>query len=612
MRQYPSAQELRDKTIPGLLVERAKETPHEVAFRAKRLGIYQERTWLEIHRMVGACATGLARLGLKRGDRVALMGDPCEEYIVSELAAQSRGAITFGIYPAASETELRYQLNDGEASLFIAQNQEFADRVLPLLPQLPHLRKIIIIDTRGLFGYDHPSLVRYPQLKQMGEETLQTNPNAFEESVNQVKPSDGSFIAYTSGTTGSPKGVLISHSKHLAAASAWIEHYPLLRQGPHRTVAYLPMANVFGKMTTLTLPLLAPVVPHFGEDLDDLGQTFFEIAPTLLFTVPGYLKRSLGRIFLSIESSSPLKKLLYRLALQIGHRHIKKVWQNRKNLCLALAYSIGYQMVFRPILHKMGFNKVRIAFSTGISLPFGVMALWQIYGLNLSEVYGMTEAAGCIVAVQDSYFPRPGNVGKALPCFDAKLSESGEILIRTGGTFEGYWNNSRLTGEVLNPDGWFHSEDAGERTPDGDLRIVGRSREAIRTLDGMTIHPVSIESLLKSNPYINEAVVFGHNRPYLSSLVEIDFETVADWASRNSIPFTGLTGLIEHPEIVTFIGAEIEKINRDLSSHEQIKAFRILPAELNPAEDGGPITSTRKVRREVMYNKFKELIESMY
>ena len=612
MRHYPTGQELKGKTVPGLLVERAKESPHEVAFRAKKLGIYQERTWLQFHRMVAACGMGLGQLGLKRGDSVALMGDPCEEYIVCELAAQSMGAITFGIYPTCSETEFQYQLKDGRASLFIAQNQEFADRILPLLDQLPHLKKIIIIDTRGLFGYDQPSLVRYSHLLQMGEEALRSNPNALEESVNQLKPSDGLFIAYTSGMTGNPKGVLISHSNHLIAASAWIEHYPLMRQASHRTVAYLPLSNVFGKMTTSTLPLLAPVVPHFGEDLDDLGQTFFEIAPTLLFTVPGYLKRSLGRIFLSIENSTPLKKLLYRLALRIGRRHIEKVWQNRRNLFHALAYLISYQAMFRPILHKMGFNKVRIAFSTGAPLPNGVMALWQIYGVNLSEMYGMTEAGGSIVAAQDSYFPRPGNAGKALACCDVKLSENGEILVRTGRMFEGYLNNSRLTSEVLDPDGWFHSDDAGEWTPDGNLRIVGRTRDIMKTSDGMTVHPVSIENLLRSSPYINEAVVFGHNRPYLSSLMEIDFETVADWASRNNIPFTGYPSLIGHPEIIRFIGAEIEKVNKNLSLHEQVKAFRILPAELNPSEDGGPVTSTRKIRREVMYNKFKELIESMY
>jgi long-chain acyl-CoA synthetase len=240
------------------------------------------------------------------------------------------------------------------------------------------------------------------------------------------------------------------------------------------------------------------------------------------------------------------------------------------------------------------------------------MAFWQICGANLSEFYGLTETGGAIISAQGSYFPRPGNVGKPSTGWEVKLSDHGEILVRGNDLFEGYWNNPELKKQVSDQDGWFHTGDAGVRGPDGALRLLGRPQDFIVVSGGQRIYPTPIENNLRASPYISEVVIFGHNREYLSSLIEIDFESVSDWASRNNILFTGYTSLIEHSEIIKFIGAEIEKINKLLSPREQIRAFRILPKELNPAEDEGPVTPTRKIKRDMMYNKFKDLVESMY
>lgn len=605
-------QKLRNKTIPGLFLERVKTTPNEVAYRAKKLGIYKERTWLDFYRMVANCAMGLSQLGLKHSNCIALMGDPCEEYIICELAAQSLGGISFGIYPNSSEKELHYLLKDGRPSIFVVENQEYLDRILPYIDQFSHLRKIVIIDTRGLFTYDHPALVRYQQLIQIGKEKLEANPDAFEEMVNRIEPSDGLFIAYTSGTTGNPKGVLISHSRQLAAAFALIDHYPILSKLPHRAVIFLPLCNALDKFVALILPLLAPVVPHFGENIDDLNQTLFETAPTILFTVPGYLKKFLSGILEGIENSSPFKKIFYNMSLRIGHQHLKYVWKGKKSLPVSFAYFISYQIVFRPILNKIGLNKLKIAFSMGEPLPSEVITLWQIYGVNLSEMYGLTEVGGSVISAQGSRFPKPGNAGKPLACWEVRVSESGEILVRGNGIFEGYWNNPKLTTEVLDSDGWFHTGDVGEWTSNGHLRILGRAKDFVMTSGGKTISPMLIENILRSSPYIREAVVFGHNRHYLSSLIEIDFESVSDWASRNNIPFTGFISLIQHPEVIKFIGLEIEKANKNLSPGQQIKAFQIIPRDLSPVEDGGLVTPTRKVKRVIIYEKFKELVESMY
>jgi long-chain acyl-CoA synthetase len=604
--------ELRNKTVPGLFLERVESTPKEVAYRAKKLGIYRERTWSEFKERAARCALGFKQLGLRKGGRLSLMGDPCEEYVICELAAQALGALTYGIYPTSSPKELRYLMNDGQASIFVAENQEYVDRILPLFEELTHLRHIVVIDTKGTFMYDHSSLISYEKLLAMGEEEVRSKPKTFEEMIQEIRPTDGLFIVYTSGTTGNPKGVLISHGKHLAGVYTLIDRYPILAEIPHRTVVYLPLCHVLGKDVAVTLPLLTRIVPHYGEDIEDLGQTIFEIAPTLLFTTPRYLQKFASGILVGIKNSSPLKKFVYRLALKIGRWHLKNVWDGRKKIFATLLYFIFYQAAFRPILNKIGFNRLNTVLAAGAPLPSEVMTLWQIYGVNVSEFYGQTETGGAIISSQEPTFPRPGNVGSPPAGWEVKLSENGEILVRGQDIFESYLNHPELTSEVLDPDGWLHTGDVGEWTPGGHLRIVDRVRDIIVTSGGKTLSPTYIENALKSNPYISEAVIFGHNRKYLSALIEIDFETVSDWARLNNIPYTGFTSLSRHPEVIKFIGAEIEKAHQDISRVEQVKNFRIIPKELDPEQDGEPVTPTRKVKRDLMYEKFRDLVESMY
>ncbi len=605
-------EELRSKSVPGLFLERAKRTPDDVAYRAKKLGVYKERTWKTFEQKVANCAMGLQVLGLNRGDRLALMGDPCEEYAICELAAQSIGAVTYGIYPTSSSKEVNYLMTDGEACIFVAENQEYVDRILLLYDELPKLRHVVVIDTTGTFMYDHSALTTYEDLTHKGQEVLDANAGAYEEEVRRIDPEDDLFIVYTSGTTGNPKGVLISHGKHLAAAYTLIDRYPILAETPHRTVVYLPLCHVLGKDVAVTLPLLTSIVPHYGEDIESLAETIFETAPTVLFTVPRYLQKYVSNIIVGIENSSPLKRAIYRAATRVGRLHVKGLWDGKRNPVRSLTYFILYQLAFRPILNKIGFNRIKIALSAGAPLPPEVMALWQIYGLNLSEFYGQTETGGAIIAAQEGDFPRPGHVGVPPAGWEVKLSEDGEILVKGKDLFECYLNNPEGTKEVLDSDGWLHTGDVGEWTPDGNLKIIDRARDIIVTSGGKTISPTYVENCLRAIPYISEAVVFGHKRKYLTALIEIDFETVSDWARSNDIPYTGFTSLTEHPEIVEMVGSTIEKASEDLARVEQVKTFRIIPKELDPEDEDEPITPTRKIKRELIYERFKDLVESMY
>ena len=591
----------------ALLVSHARSKPAAVAFRSKHRGLYRERTWRDYAVLVARVAAGLGRLGVARGERVAIMGDPCEEWMLADLGAQALGAITYGVYPTASASEVEYQLRDAGASVFVAQDQEYVDRILPFADRLPGLRFILVVDTSAMWSYAHPKIRGWSAV--LGDASSEDDGlAALETLAAAIDPGDPAFIVYTSGTTGNPKGALVAHGRHLAGAFNLVQHYPALAD-PQRTVVFLPLCHVLGRDVALTLPLVSGLVPHFGEDGEDLAQTIFEVAPTVLFTVPRYLQKFASRALVAVQSSSRPKRLVYDWAMRVGRRHARARWDGGAGG--RLAYALARAVAFRPLLNKLGFDALTLVISGGAPLPPETMALWQIWGVNVCEIYGQTEEAGAIITGQRERFPRPGDVGTPGPGWELKLADSGEILIRGEHMFESYWGNEAATREVRRADGWLHTGDVGE-WKDGRLRLVDRARDFIVTAGGKTLAPASIENALRASPYVAEVAVFGHARKYLTALVEIDYDTVADWARTHDIAYTGFTSLAGHPRVTALIGAEVERANALLARVEQIKAFRILPKALDPEEEGEPVTPTRKVKRAQMYARFRDLVESMY
>ena len=611
MTATPSAdrEALRRTTAPQLLCARARATPAAVAFRSKHLGLYRERRWADYAALVAHAARALAALGLARGERVAIMGDACEEWVICDLAAQSLGAITYGIYPTASASEVEHQMRDGGAVMFVAENQEYVDKILSLADRLPDLRTILVIDDSAMFAYDHPKLRRY------GGILAATEPPGLawlEERTAQLRPTDPAFIVYTSGTTGAPKGALVAHGTHLAAAANVIGHYPTLAEKAHRTVVYLPLCHVLGRDVAVTFPLISRLVPHFGEDIGALPASLFEVAPTVLFTVPRYLQKFASQILVGMLNSTRVKRAAYHAAMGFARAHARRRWERATTAAQDAAYALCRRIVFAPLLRQIGFDRLELVVSGGAPLPPDTMALWHIYGVNVVEMYGQTEEAGGIIAGQRGPFPRPGDVGTPPNGWEVRLADDGEVLVRSPDLFDRYWcNNDEATRAVKGADGWLRTGDIGAWRG-GTLRLVDRARDFLVTAGGKTISPSAIENLLRASPYVVEAVVFGHGRKYLSAVIEIDFETVAEWARSRDIAYTGFTSLAQHRETAQLIRAEIDKVNGDLARVEQIKAFRILPKALDPEEEGEPVTPTRKVKRALMYERFKDLVEAMY
>jgi long-chain acyl-CoA synthetase len=589
-----------------LLAARAAREPEGIAYRTKRLGLYEERSWREYAARVARVALGLRALGLRPGERVAIMGDACEAWALADLGAQAAGAISYGIYPTASAQELAFQMRDGGAAVFIAEDQEYVDRILPLADALPALRWIVVIDDTAMFDYAHPKLKSFDEVLAMAGDGGAEDLASLAATLDPAAPA---FIVYTSGTTGQPKGATVGHAKHVSAAGNVLAHYPLLAARAQRTVVYLPPCHILGRDVAITLPLLSRLVPHYGEDVEDLPQTLFEVAPTVLFTVPRYLQKFASQALIGIGSSSRVKRLAYEAALGIGRRHARARWERGPHF--SLRYALARALVFRPLLAKLGLDEVELMVSGGAALPPETAALWQIWGVNTLEMYGQTEEAGAIIAGQRGPFARPGNVGSVAAGIEMRLGEANEILVRGPHVFDGYWQNDGATRAVLDAEGWLHTGDVGE-IQDGSLKLVDRARDFIVTSGGKTLSPSTIEGLLRASPYVAEAMVIGHSRKYLTALIEIDFDSVAEWARGQGIAYTGFTSLALHPAVHKLLAGEVERANAQLARVEQVKSFRVLPKALDPEEEGEPVTPTRKLKRALMLERFRELVESMY
>jgi long-chain acyl-CoA synthetase len=602
---------LRASTLPGLLVERARTRPERVAFRAKELGIWRETTWRELAERVAALACGLAReYRIAAGETVAVIGNPCPEWTIADLATQALGAITYGIYPTSAPGEVRYLLQHGGASLIVVEDQEHLDKTLEVLDQCPSVRAVLVVDTRALFMYRHPRVRPLAEVERRGGEALAAEPDALGRMARALSPDGPATIIYTSGTTGHPKGAIYRHGPHLAACANIIEHYPILSGREHRAVAMLPLCHAMGRNLAITMPLIADIVPHYPESVDTFADALYEIQPTFVFTVPRYLQKFAAHLLVGLDQSSRIKRAAYRGAMTVGRRALDRRW-TRGSSGASLGAAFVRMILFRWLLEKVGFARVELVISSGAPLPAAVAALWQAWGVNLCEAYGQTETGGALVSGQRGPYPPPGDVGAVAPNMAVELDGDGEILVTAAEFFGGYWRDPDAT-RALYRGGKLATGDVGEWTTGRALKLVDRKKDLLITAGGKNVSPSNVENRLRASPYISEAAVFGDRRKYLVALLEADGETVAEWARERGVIHTGYASLVTHPDVIGLIEGEVKRANDELTRVEQVKAFRLLPRELDPELEGEPVTPTRKLKRRAMAERYGTLVESMY
>jgi long-chain acyl-CoA synthetase len=589
-------------TAPAKLLHLAATTPTKTAYRHKRLGRWQETTWAGYAERAAAIGLGLRELGVQPGDRVAIQCDNRPEWLLVDVAVQGIGAVAVGVYPTSPEAELAHVLVDSGAKVFVGEDEEQLDKVLAVRGQAPALEHVVVIDPpRGMAAPDVRTLASV-------EDAGAARSAAEWTSLVEALDADGpAIVVYTSGTTGPPKGAVLSHA-NLDAASRSLAEVNGADSG-WEILSYLPLSHIAERLTSGSNALHAGYVVNFGEGGESFLNDLREVQPTVFLGVPRVWEKLLAGTELKIADASRLKRATYRFWVKQGRKRAGRRMRGKATIVDKVVLGLGWLLVFRSLRWKLGLSRATVALSGAAPIAPQVLEwLWAI-GVPVREVYGQTENTAMATMTRPGDV-RIGTVGPALPGVEVRIAEDGEVLTRSDGNFLGYWGNDAATAEVLDAEGWLHTGDLGVLDADGFLTITDRKKDILVTAGGKNVAPSEIENLLKVSPFIREAVVIGDRRPYLTALVGIDADTVSDWATRKQLPFTTYTDLTRRPEVVELIREQVEAANAQLAQVETIKRFELLPTELD--EEEGTLTATQKVKRAAIARRYEDLIDGMY
>lgn len=598
---------MEDLTLPKLFQNRVKELGAAVALREKKKGIWRPISWNEYYTHVRSFCLGLKHLGLQRGDRVSILGDNCPQWLYADLAIQSAGGISVGVYPTNSYLQVKYILHHSQSKFIIVKDQEQADKVVMVKDELPTLEKIIVIDMKGLRKYTEPRMMSFQEVEEIGETIHRENPSLFQKMVQETKSEDVAIIVYTSGTTGPPKGAMLSHRNITSVLDSFFQVLPIAKNDS--LVSVLPLCHVAERLFSLFIPMKSGCTINFAESIDTLQSDMTEISPTIFLTVPRILEKIHSGITIKMQNAHLIKRWFYSQSLLIGNKFAeRKLSKQRVGLFLRLANFIAYLIMFRPLRNRIGLLQVRECVSGAAPLSKDIMKFFHSIGLMVKEAYGLTECTG-VLSMPKGEDIEIGTVGKPIPNWECRIAKDGEILLKGPSVFVGYFRDEEATRQAKQGE-WLYTGDIGEFDENGNLKITDRKKEILITASGKNIAPSEIENRLKFSPFIKEAIVIGDRRPYLTALIQIDFDNVGDWAQRKGIPFTNFKSLSKNPEVYKLIKGEVEKANKEVSRVESIKKFVLLEKELDRDDD--ELTATMKVRREMIEKKYRELIENLY
>jgi long-chain acyl-CoA synthetase len=596
-------------TLPQVLEKQAQQLGSgKTAIREKSFGIWQSYNWNDYLRYTKKTALGLAALGLKRGENIAIITNNHPEWLFAELGAQSLGAVTLNLFTSSVSKELAFGLARVQAVFVITEDQEQVDKLLKVKEKLSFVKKLIYIDPTGMRTYaENPWLISFRELLELGADLDRKSPNFFSDELSKGKPGDIALMIMTSGTTGLPKLAMITHENFTEMAKKWLETAPITTGD--NWISITPPAWIVDQMWGVGITLSGGMVMNFPETLETAEEDFREIGPTVIITASRFWEDLASKIRVKIRDAGFVKRTFYHACMWIGGKVVDRESMKKPvPFYLKFLYRISSIIMFRPLMDRVGSLHFRAAYTGGHPISPDVIRFFRANGLNLKQCYGLTESGG-IFQVQPDDEVKLETVGIPLPRTQVKIAEDQEVLVSSKSNFAGYYQDPDETAKSLT-DGWLHTGDAGYIDEDGHLLIIGRKEEIMRTKDGEAFSPDFIETRLKFSPYIKEAVIFGEGRPYITAFINIDFGNVGNWAEEKKIPHTTYTDLSQRPEVEDLISQEIRQVNTQLPKPMQLVNF-ILLYKLLDADDE-ELTRTGKVRRKFVFQQYKDLIHAMY
>jgi long-chain acyl-CoA synthetase len=595
-------------TLPHLLIENARKHGSEkVALREKEFGIWQSVSWADYLANVQDLALGLVALGYEPGDKLAILGDNRPEWLYSELAIQSLGGAAVGIFPDSHVDQVKYIIDHSDAVFLIVEDQEQTDKFLELKEACPKVRYVIVDDMKGMRYYDDPLLISLKKVRKMGRDLGLESPGLFEKTVEELTEDTVALIAYTSGTTGLPKGAMLTHRNMVKMAASYDQIDPAYPTDNH--VSFLPLPWVGEQMTAVAWNLYRGFVVNFPEKIETVAENIREVGPEILFAPPRFWERICSDMQVRIQDAVWIKRFFYKLCMPIGYKAAECRLANKKpSLPVYLLDKICYLLLFRSLKNYFGLGNLRNVYTGGAALGPEIFNLFQALGVNIKQIYGQTETSGISVGHRNGDI-KLTTVGKPMPEMEIKISDSGEILSRGPTVFAGYYKNEKATKTAL-VDGWLHSGDQGILDEDGHLVMIDRMKDVMQLVDGTKFSPQLIENKLKFSIYISEAVVVGKDRPFVAAMINMDMGNVGKWAESNKITYTTYTDLSQKDDVYELVAGEVAKINASLPKAAQVKKFVMLHKELDADDD--EMTRTRKVRRSFVEERYSQVIDALY
>ena len=597
-----------NSTLPVLLRKNAiKYGDNKVAIREKEFGIWQPVTWKGYYENVRDFALGLHKLGFERGDKLSYIGDNRPEALYSELGVHCLGGAIVGIYPDSHLDQVEYIINHSDSTFVVAGDQEQADKVLEIKEKCPKIVKLIVDDPKGMRHYDDPLLIFFKEVQKMGRELSEKEPDLLDEMIDRVSPEDVGMINYTSGTTGLPKGSMITHKNMTSVVKFHDKVDPA--KDTDEYVSFLPLPWIGEQEYGVYWPLYKAFTVNFPEKVETVQENIREIGPHIMLAPPRIWERMCSDIQVKIQDAAWIKRLTYNIFLKVGYKISDFNLQKKEpSIWWKILNWIGYLLLFRSLKNYLGLAHLRHVYTGGAPLGPEIFQMFQALGVNIKQAYGMTEqTAASIIHRTDDI--RLDTVGKPLPGLEFKISDRGELLSRGDTIFKGYYKNPEATAKSLK-DGWLHSGDAAIIDDDGHIIIIDRMADVMKLADGGKFSPQLIENKLRFSPFIVDAVIIGQEKPFITAMISIDMGNVGKWAENNQIPYTTFTDLSQKDEVYDLIAGEVAKTNESLPKVAKVRRFVLLYKELDADDD--ELTRTRKIRRRFVAERYNELIEALY